>query len=630
MVPPVARRVPYKDFLQPALQRRFAGTAAIVLGLAYVESLTLSRLSLFTWSYSPLGLPALRAVIIFLSILPIIVLRIAHAHMGFRTSHALSETLANTGLLFSAFETVLTYATSAFFFSQVYLLSTPEEAGIRWISRTTGRSRLNEQAVFYTVGLVILGLVQGVLHIALDLDRMVLGTVQKIPENDDSNEGHTPSPKRPQHWTTQIRERAPILLVRCGMLAIAVSFANYVVIYHFLRASAWRSSMWFFRILYSDLPRYNLPLGGAPWSVWMLGRTIWASFLLSLLWYFGDVAFRVLLAREPLKVDQPLTAESKDPNGSLVNGLQSKKPRISAFAMWELAFIARDFKTRRQSIFEDIDRKDGPMWSQIYAVCLDTIRTIERRIDEYGRPATSPPPTQSADSTQPRERISRPLKNNDVSASRPADKTYLIRDTVSKVLTSPGKTPIQAWMPGIKKGAGLVADQVMTTEQQAALQPRAVRGYLTGLSMVALGLPVVGPMFQQTFGRQLAKAALGTPYAETSMYINAVYAVSRLAVCSLTEDKYGNVQRDVAVIIRTLTAVIRKLEAFRDKFPTHWTDLSQDRQCPEVTAVLMGLKDGLGELVTAFGLYSGDLRLSRADMRLAREAADKGKAEKAT
>lgn len=42
MPPPVVRRAPYKDFLQPALQRRFASTAGVVLGLAYIESLTLS------------------------------------------------------------------------------------------------------------------------------------------------------------------------------------------------------------------------------------------------------------------------------------------------------------------------------------------------------------------------------------------------------------------------------------------------------------------------------------------------------------------------------------------------------------------------------------------------------------
>ena len=38
----VPRRAPYKDFLQPALQRRFASTVGVLLGAAYLESLTLS------------------------------------------------------------------------------------------------------------------------------------------------------------------------------------------------------------------------------------------------------------------------------------------------------------------------------------------------------------------------------------------------------------------------------------------------------------------------------------------------------------------------------------------------------------------------------------------------------------
>lgn len=32
------RRTPYKDFLQPSLQRRFSSTATILLGIAYVEA----------------------------------------------------------------------------------------------------------------------------------------------------------------------------------------------------------------------------------------------------------------------------------------------------------------------------------------------------------------------------------------------------------------------------------------------------------------------------------------------------------------------------------------------------------------------------------------------------------------
>ncbi|KAI0876482.1 nucleoporin protein Ndc1-Nup [Hypoxylon argillaceum] len=620
MAPPIARRAPYKDFLQPALQRRFAGTAAIVLGLAYIESLTLSSWGSLIWAWLPLGLPGLRALAIFLCVLPIIVLRIAHSHMGIRTSNSIFETLANTVLPFSTFETLLTYVISALLFSQVYLKSTPEEAGIRWISNATGRSRLNEHAVFYTTNLALLGLIQGVLHVALDQDRLLLGTVQTERGRENNDVDEKPSP---EHWAVKIGEWVPILVVRCGMLAITVAIINYTVLYHFLRLSAWRSSMWFFRFLYSDLPRYNLPPGNAPWSVWMLGRTIWASFLLAFLWYLGDVAFRVQLTREPLKKEQPLSAESKDPNGSLLNGLKSTKPRVSAFATWELAFITRDFTARRLSIFEDIDRKDGPMWSQVYALCIDNIKSIERKIDDYGKPPAPMPVTEPESAPQqPRARISQPIRTNDVSVPRPAAKAALVRDTVSKVITSPGKTPLESWVPKFKKGAVLVADQVMTREQKEAIQPEALRGRLDTLLLQMLALPVIGPIFQQTFGRQLAKAVLGSPYAETSVYINSAYALSHLAVCSLTEDKYGNVHRDVATIIRTFTVVIKKLETFRDEFPTHWTDISQRRQCPEVTEVLTALKGGLGALVEAFSVYSTDLRLSRADMRLAREAAE--------
>ncbi|KAI0535592.1 nucleoporin protein Ndc1-Nup [Xylaria digitata] len=632
MSSPVARRAPYKDFLQPALQRRFAGTAGIILILAYVESLTLSRWDSLIWSWIPLGLPGLRALAIFLCVLPIIILRIALSHMGIRTSNSVFETLFKTVLSFSTLETLLTYVISAFLFSQVYLKCTPEAAGIRWISYAIGRPRLNEHALFYTVDFLVLGLVQGVIHVAGDMDRLVLGVVVDNPTDGDGNEGdegNRAAPSDTETWAARIGEWTPILIMRCGILAITVALANYIFLYHFVRLSAWRSSMWFFRFLYSDLPKWNIPTSGAPWSFWMLGRTIWASFLLSLLWYFGEVAFRVQQTREPLKRGQPLSSESKDPNGSLLNGLQSKKPRIFAFAMWELAFIARDYPARRQAIFEDIDRRDGPMWSQIYTLCLSTVQSIQHRIDEYGKaPAPVPSTEPVAAPMQPRERISQPVRANDVSAPRPVDKGALLTDTISRLVTSPGRTPVEDWMPVIRRRAGQVADRVMTQEQKEAIRPQVLRGHLWALALRVLSLPVIGPIFQQTFDRRLAKVVLGTPYAESSVYINATYALSRLAVHSLAEDRYGNVQRDVPAIIRTFTAVINRLEAFRDGFPAHWTDLSRSRQSVEVTEVLVALKDGLNVVLTAFGPYSGDLRLGRADMRMAREAAARGAEER--
>lgn len=291
--------------------------------------------------------------------------------------------------------------------------------------------------------------------------------------------------------------------------------------------------------------------------------------------------------------------------------------------MWELAFIARDFGMRRQQIFDDIDRGDGTMWAQIYATCIDTIRGLERRLDEYANPPVPAPVPAAQTGPDPQQaRVAQPPRNEDVQAPRRADRASLVVDTISKLVTSPGKTPAQEWTPGLKRRAVNVADRVMTQQQRDAIRFTAVRGWFQNMAIRVLSIPVIGPVFQRTFSRQLAKAVLGSPYADISVYVNAAYALSQLAVCSLNQDKFGNVQRDVSTIIRTFTTVIARLERFRDDFPTHWSDIGGNRQCPEISEVLIALKEGLNALITTFGEFSGDLRLSRTDMRLAREAAE--------
>ena len=136
-----------------------------------------------------------------------------------------------------------------------------------------------------------------------------------------------------------------------------------------------------------------------------------------------------------------------------------------------------------------------------------------------------------------------------------------------------------------------------------------------------------GRPLQHTYRRRLARVVLGEPYGEPSLYVNAASALCLLAVHSLGEDKYGNVQRDVAAIVRTLTSVTRKLDGFVAALPRHWTDVEGRRECPEVEQVRAVLREALGQLVEAFGPYARDLRLSLADMRLAREAVAAGKEE---
>lgn len=57
----MARTSPYKDFLQPALQRRFASTAGVLLLVSYLQALFLGQWRFNSWGArkSPPSLDAL-------------------------------------------------------------------------------------------------------------------------------------------------------------------------------------------------------------------------------------------------------------------------------------------------------------------------------------------------------------------------------------------------------------------------------------------------------------------------------------------------------------------------------------------------------------------------------------------
>lgn len=319
MPPPIVRRAPYKDFLQPCMQRRFASALLVLLALSYVESLILSSWNSIIWSWFPIGVAGIRTLVIFGCVLFVVVLRIAHPHVGIRTTNSPFDTFKQNALSLSAAETILTYTLSAFLFGQVYRGTVADQANLQWVTYHSGdRARLNERAVFYTLTMVFLGIAAGFLHLFYDFDRLILGTVKETGEE---------KPKSADP-IEMLMTRAPGLLVRCITVSGTVALANYLVFYSFFRRSAWGWSMFFLRPFF-NLPKTNIPPPGAPWSVWMLGRSVVAGTLLCVLWNFSNEAFTVRLAKEPIKNGQPLTSESKDPNGSLLNGLKSKKARIS-------------------------------------------------------------------------------------------------------------------------------------------------------------------------------------------------------------------------------------------------------------------------------------------------------------
>jgi nucleoporin NDC1 len=285
---------------------------------------------------------------------------------------------------------------------------------------------------------------------------------------------------------------------------------------------------------------------------------------------------------------------------------------------------------RRKAIYEDIDRKDGPMWSQIYMICLTLIKSMETRVDEYGKaPAPAALPAGDVGQPKPQARVTAPLKEDPIFQNKAATKSMRgeVEKVVGQLARSPGHSPVSQLSPIAKKTLRDARDKILSKERQEALAPENVKSHLHELAIQVISYDWIGGWFKEGFNRRLTAAVFGTPYAELSLYINAASVLSLLAVHSLTEDKFGNVHRDVPTIIRTFTAVIKKLEGFKARFPTHWTDITPNKETPEVDKVLDALKTALAQVVEAFEQYSSDLRLTLKDVRLAKEAAMKAVTE---
>jgi len=285
--------------------------------------------------------------------------------------------------------------------------------------------------------------------------------------------------------------------------------------------------------------------------------------------------------------------------------------------MWELAFIAKDFPERRSAIYEDIDRKDGPMWSQVYGICLEIVKDMESRIDAFGKPQVAAAPAVVAPAEE-RKRVTQPPKEDAIFQSTPHPKNFRseVEKTINQVVVSPSRDSLLS--PASKKALDTAKQQLLQVQKYAtgADDPQ---GFVKDIALKVLSSPVGWP-FRQEYSRRLNKAVLGAPFGEPSLLINATNAISQLAVASLKEDKYGNVQRDVAGIIRTLTTVTKKLDVFKKTMGISWTDVEGTKKADEVELVLDALKTALEEMVEAFGPYARDLRLSLKDVRLAREA----------
>lgn len=272
------------------------------------------------WSWFPIGPAGIRTLFLSLCGLSVIVLRIAQYHVGARTSNSGFQSFTQNLLQIQTVEALFTYVFSGWLFSQIWLWSCGPESGLSWITYFSGdRARLNEKPLFFTCYFITLGITQAFLHLFHDNDRLSLGIVK--PNNGEKPTGDSVGQLK-EFWM----QRYQLLIGSIGR-ATGVAFLSCLVYPIFFRGLVWRTTLLFLRPFY-NLPKTNMLPSGFGFDWWVFLRCIIAGFLLSIVWGAGNAAFSIFLVREPLKHGKPLTSESKDPNGSLLNGLKNKKLSI--------------------------------------------------------------------------------------------------------------------------------------------------------------------------------------------------------------------------------------------------------------------------------------------------------------
>ena len=481
------------------------------------------------------------------------------------------------------------------------------------------RDRLNERPILLRTTFLVHGIAQSLLHLYFDYGR-VKPRLSPLSSFKDELLRYT-------SVRQILKQEYPKKLLFDLICAFTITFAAYLLYGIFLRQTVWQWSLWFARLV-SNISRSSEPSEIPTLHITLLMRGIWTNILLMLLWNLSNIAFNTYVGLPPMKRGRPLTSDARDPNATLLNGLRSRKNFVKTFAFWELDMISSSDELRRKTIYAEYDRKDGSTWSQILTACLHVIDDINTRLID----SQTPPPeltvkskTDNAVVSLPR--LSAPLKVDPIfeSSPRPMNGRERVESGVGSFAKSIGQSPLKG--PGVlRKGVKLARDRVLTPEHQQALQPDNIESATKSAVSWALDSRF-GFIFQQTFDRRAAAKVLGTPRSELELISYAVDSVARLAVTAIKEDSMGLVNKDIALIMRTLGNIITQVKKSMRESPIHWTDVKfkpdqgNTRHVQEIDRLLDQLQKALKQIIEGYGKFARDMSLSAEEMRAARMAA---------
>lgn len=426
----------------------------------------------------------------------------------------------------------------------------------------------------------------------------------------------------------QTKNALPSITRKAAAISITAIPGVFLYLMPPIRGISWAWGFWFLKKFYTLNPGQELHKSGlAPFPDFMF-RLMTEIFLLIFLWEITNTAYSAYISQAPLKKGRPLTDDSKDPNGSLINGLKANKQFARATAFWELSMITTQFPARRQTIYNEIDRTGGSTFSQILALSLAQISAVSSRIADYNAKSAPASPPATQETALFRVPQAAPLKTGPIFANG-AEKPNLATNLAKQYGNSPGAKPLRNAIEfGSKK--------LLTPAQREKIhqQPLVMEQKVESLWTTALRSPA-GWIVRKPFSRVAAQVVCGKGgYSESGLLIDAVQAVTVLAKEALREDKFARVQREIPNILLTFTEAIKSIEAFLGSLAPHGSDVfftpDTRKEVAEVNEVLGALKDATGGVLLVYGEYLSSLQMTDTQIAEVKAVAnvprkDKGK-----
>lgn len=278
------------------------------------------------WLWFPFGPTGIRTLLLFIPALTIYLLRIAQWHVGQRHTLTRAETFQKYFFRRNTILTFIFYAFSAWLYNEVYTWSRTEKDKLNFteLGRAHERLKLNERPLYLRFLFFTLAFAQTAVHLWNDYDRIDVPAMQPRQVSEEAT-AEVPVKRGPKPRMVLMKKLKP-MFITSSSLALLVTVAGSALYFSGPRQLLWDYYYSFSRYFVS-LSKTSRPTGLAPFAP-LVAKFVVEGSLLVLLWEFVNKAFDLYIAQEPLKNNKPITSDSKDPNGTLLNGLKSNKEAI--------------------------------------------------------------------------------------------------------------------------------------------------------------------------------------------------------------------------------------------------------------------------------------------------------------